>query len=242
MIMRIDIAMTAALRPDVIRRTLQSLKNNITGAELNLIVDIAPVGDKRFTQENVVDVIKEYFPDAGIRVCSVSLQAEALKWTWDMVGTPYFLQWEDDWLLEAHLDLTPVIGFMNGWTDSGLVLFDRSDKSVLNHPGYKGKFRYIYDGFWERTEEKSLGGPPALVRKAYADEVCDIIDDKTCLDILTHEQKAQEILNRWRVCHYALPSGGFVHDIGKPWMKEHGLKRIKRTDKGVLWVKEENVR
>ena len=240
--MKIDIAMTAALRPQIVRRTLSSLQDNLTFMnESKLVVDIAPVGDTRRSQADILEVVRQYFPDRyNARMQRESLQADALKWTWQHVTTEFFWQWEDDWELTCPISETEVklmVDFMNNNPNLGLILLDRCEKPVYLKAGYMDQFRYIHSGMWNREEAKSLGGPPALIRKEYADQVCSIVDGAVCLDILSSEPEAQSVLDKWDIYLYGKNPDGLVRDIGKPWVAEMGLKRIKRSDKGVQWVK-----
>ena len=238
--MKIDIAMTAALRPSVIRQTLSSIKSNLAIHD-KLAVDVAPVGNRFYDQAHILGIVREYFPGSyEARMQRESLQADALKWTWQNVTTGLFWQWEDDWELTMpihEVEIQMMVDFMKQNQNLAMVILDRCEKPVYTKPGYKDQFRYIHSGMWKREEGKSLGGPPALVRKEYADQVCQIVDGDVCLDILSPKPEAQSILNKWDIYLYGKGPDGLVRDIGKPWMEQQGLKRIKRTDKGVQWVK-----
>lgn len=236
--MRIDIAMTAAIRPDILERTLSSLKRYlIWGGEFRLFADIAPVGDLKYTVGEVMEVIASHFDSYKVRTLTDSPQADALKWSWQSTQTEYLLQWEDDWELKSPVNLETVIDFMDQDPKIGMVYFDRFGKSVLDYSGYKDKFTYLHSGFWERKMEKSLGGPPALLRASYAREVLPFIDGYTCLDILSREPRVQPILDKWRTFVYTATTGHLVEDIGKQWKEERGIVMVKRTERGVQWQK-----
>lgn len=235
--MKIDITMTAALRPKILERTLASICSNLIWPDgFCLIVDIAPVGDRKYTQDGVAGIVHSYFADHKIRMLPESKQADALKWTWENVDSPYALQWEDDWVLRSRIELSSLIHFMNQDTSIGVIAFDRYRKSVLNYPGYEGKFRYIHSGMWERVKEKSLGGPPALMRKKYMAEVLTIVDGDICLDVLSNMKSSRALMKKWGVYVYTATSGALVEDIGKEWRAKRGLKMVKDTPRGVTWL------
>ncbi len=233
----IDIAMTAALRPRILYRTLSSIWGYLKwSGGFRLVVDIAPVGDLRHTQNDVLDVVRRHFPNGyEVRAAKDSPQADALKWTWEKARGPFFLQWEDDWTMVRDIDLSIPLHFMEQNHDTGMVVFDRVEKPIYS-TRYKRNFQYLNNGFWRRHSEKSLGGPPALVKKEFADDVCQIVNGDVCLDILSRRPEAEGILSRWQIYVYAVDPIGIVQDIGKEWMQSQNLVRIKRTDKGVQWI------
>ena len=235
---QIDVAMTAALRPEIIERTLTSIRSKLHWAGgFNLIVDIASVGDKQYSQKQVEKGIRNYFPEAKVRIKKDSFQAEALKWTWRNSNSPYMLQWEDDWVLERDIYLQDVMNKMKSWY--GYICFDRIKKSVLDYPGYKDHFVKTDHTIWERIKGKSLGGPPALMKAEYVKAALRLIDGTKCLDTMSHEPLTETLLDNWGVAVYLREDGegNLVRDIGKDWRKERGLVMKKNTMRGVEWTK-----
>ena len=236
----LDIAMTAALRPEILRKTLLSLKQYIEfDGDLRLVIDVAPVGDKRHLQEDVVSVAQGIFDNDKVvcRILDESLQADAVKWSWLSTQGDCFLQWEDDWILKKKLIVSELEDFMFAKKRVGMIYLDRGDKSVFTHPGYFDSFVREDLEFFKRIKGKSIGGPPALINKKYAKDIMQIVDGTVCLDILSSAPLAQFVLNRWDTYVYVSNcGGGFVADIGKAWMAQQKLKRVKRTEKGVLWM------
>ncbi len=240
----IDIVMTASIRPMIVQKTLLSIKRYIDYRPLRLIVDVAPVGDPAFTQQDVVDVIKTEFNSIGhlcstTRVLSDSPQAEALKWTWRTSSTDFVLQWEDDWVLRKELWMDDVLRIMKGSDNLGMLYFDRYKKSILDYPGYEGVFSKVYNNWASRVKGKSLGGPPAILQQRYIKKVLPILKDNVCLDTLSPTRIAQAVLHSFVTGVYVGldRKGNYVEDIGKAWRKQHNLKMVKKTDRGVTWIK-----
>jgi hypothetical protein len=236
--MIIDIAMTAALRPDILAQTLHSINENLRWRDgFRLIIDIAPVGDSQFTQDDVEQVAYSFFPDSIVRKLPVSHQAEALKWSWRAAESKYIFQWEDDWILRSSVDVSRILDFAQQDFNCAMIYLDRFKKPVCSYPGYSGAFRYLRDGFWERLKGKSLGGPPALLSKRYADAVCDMITGYDCLDTLSHKESVRHFLSQWNIYVYTgNQRDGLVEDIGKQWKLDRGLIRTKRSSVGVKWI------
>ncbi len=248
--MRVDICMTAALRPDIVVQTLESIKTNmslmVSAAffhSFRLIVDIANVGDTQYTQQDVVDAIGNTVPgwDVIIRALPAgSVQAEALRWTWETSDSSFILQWEDDWVLEKPTSLQVLLRAFLSFKRLGMLYLDRTGKSVLDYPGYsKGTFEKVGNGFYRRKKGKSLGGPPAVLSRQYINAVMPLLDGVTCLDVLSPTKKAQKVLSNWDLFVFTGldNKGSLVRDIGKEWRASRGLKMVKNTERGVTWVK-----
>ena len=246
MVATFDITMTAALRPNVLVRTLSSMKNHLRyDGDFRLVVDIAPVPlqgkDKDYVvrkQREIADIVSFYFPRNTVRCIFDSPQAEALKWTWEHTRSPFILQWEDDWELLHPIHLDEVLDKFNVTCDCpiGMIYLDRNGKSVKNYPGYEGVFKRMDESLYIRTKGKSLGGPPAVLSRTYLQSVLKILDGITCLDLLSATPKARALLKEWGVGVFAETSGGIVRDIGKAWKNEMGLIMRKNTERGVQWL------
>ncbi len=242
----IDITMTAiVLRPEILEETLISLTQNLkTSKTLRLIIDIAPAANSPHSQADLWEVARFYFGKNLIcRMVNPSLQAEAIKWMWDRSDTPFVLHWEDDWVLTRELNLDAVIGLFNLFSEinMSMVFFDRYEKSVLDYSGYKGKFTKstMHNSFYHRNVNTGLGGPPALLRKDYKEQVLCLMKDTECLDITSKTNKAKRLLKKWNVGVYTGKNGkgNLVKDIGKEWRAARGLKMVKDTKRGVTWMK-----
>lgn len=239
----INIAMTAALRPEVLAQTLDSIKRYmVSDADLRLVIDIAPVGDLQYSQSDMIHIVEHFFPYPlnAVRALKDSMQAAALKWTWETACQGYsdfFLQWEDDWILTQPVYLEDIENRMP--RKAGVICFDRAGKSALDYPGYKGHFVPHSPGFLQRVKGKSLGGPPAIIRSDYARGAFPLITGEVCLDVLSKTQSAQDFLSSWDVFVYTGTEGkgGLVQDIGKAWRAKHNLSMRKSTSRGVTWIK-----
>jgi len=253
----IDIVMTAAVRPDVVKQTLGAARDRLISKHgFRLIVDIAPVGDTHiYTQRDVEEIVQWYFPCHKIRMLPESLQADALRWTWQNAESDWVLQLEDDWVFTRLVDVDEIIEFAESYFDryarfacsyvgreAGSVLFDRCGKSVTNYPPYYGVFKelmFFGNGwYWRRVKGKSLGGPPALMRREYIEGAIKFMDGITCLDVLSREPEVQQFLSDWEILAYVGEDGkgNLVRDVGKQWKAERGIRMQKRTPKGVLWT------
>jgi len=234
----IDITMTAALRPEIVERTLKSISDHIIfNGILRLIIDIAPVGDNKYNQLDILNIAPKYFSNINIRTRDISYQAEALIWAWRNAESEFILNWEDDWELLEDIYFDKLIEYFNYYRKLAAINFDRQEKSILNYPGYKDKFELLNKNLYQRKMGYSLGGPPALIRGEFIKQALKYVNPFEYFDITSRKPEVQSFLNEWdhaTLIHY---DGPYVKDLGKEWRKKHGLKMVKDTSIGVQWVK-----
>lgn len=236
----IDVTTIATLRPDILDRTLASIRRYVRSHHIFfLILDIAPVGENGFCQQDVYDVAKTHFGLIRCRMETVSPQAEAQKWVWSKAVTKFVLQWEDDWEALSVVDLDrDVLPKFDANPRLAMVFFDRHGKSVRDYPGYHGMFKQAGNRYFMRVKHKNFGGPPALIRQSFIRAALPLLKDDECLDVTCERQDAQEFLRQWDFgVLTAEDNNGLVRDIGKAWMKKNGFKKIKRGAKGFHWLK-----
>ena len=237
---KIDITTTASLRPDILGRTLKSIRGNVkTSNDFRLIIDIAPVGDKMYSQDMVEKIARNYVDDIIVRKLAKSLQAEAIKWAWGQVRSDVFLHWEDDWVATKGIDIDYLAEYIRESNNFAMIIFDRDDKSILAKNTYSdGKFQYKGSGFWYKKYGFNFGGPPALINKKFAKKALKYLKDDECLDITCRTEESQSFLRKWEFAVWTGRDnkGSLISDIGKQWRKERGIKMVKRTPDGVRWV------
>jgi hypothetical protein len=235
---RIDITTISTIRPDIIKQTFQSLAKYLCcKGGFRLILDVAPVGEDGIERMDVVKVAKDFFPRQIVRLLDVSNQSEAQKWAWSMALSDYVVQWEDDWQLLHRLCLEQVKDIMINDSKVAMIFFDREGKSVKDYPGYEGMFKQIDDNLYQRVKHLNFGGPPALISREYLKWALPYVQDNECLDVTCARSDSQDFLKCWKFYVLTSDQGPFVRDLGKPWMKAHGMRRIKRTSVGMKWVK-----
>ena len=234
----IDITTISTIRPSIIEKTFQSVKENfcIAGHNFRLILDVAPIGENGYTRADVVEVGERYFDHRVVRLVKSSPQAEAQKWVWSVSTSDYVLQWEDDWELLRRICFRElVLNFVD--PTLAMVFFDREGKSVKDYKGYKGMFKQLDDNLYERTEYFNFGGPPALISQKFLQQALPYMRNNECLDVTCERADVQGFLKGWKFYVSTHPDGPVVRDIGKPWMKKHGFKKDKRSAVGFRWLK-----
>lgn len=241
----IDITMTAALRANILVKTLTSIRKNLEySGGFRLIVDVAPVPLEKQSkdyivrkQHEIVEIAQCYFPRCSTRCLFDSPQADAVRWTWAHATSEFVLQWEDDWVLEKNINLQDVVDHFE--PDMAIMCFDRHGKSVRTYPGYQDQVEQHSKQVWYRVRGKSLGGPPALMRNQYMQQVVPLIEENRCLDTMSHDPVVEKLLSKWKIGIYLGEDGkgNLVQDIGKEWKRDQGFVMKKNTPRGVTWYK-----
>lgn len=242
---RIDIAMTAVLRPVVVERTIASIVRQICGSDIdrfNLVINVDPVGED-VPQSVIVDIAKKYFPNA---ICNTPKKASfpsAVRWVWNTVSTPYVFHTEDDFEIVKHLDINHMTCILDRHPRIGSLRLCRGvdwDNPYDDMHGDKikrGKCLWIYqeDGFFLSPNwigQFALN--PSLMRLEFMRGITPFfkegIDPERVTFFSPHVRKVlnkKEVnqlskhLSSWRVGMYAVPLS--LRDQGRPWRKIHHL-------------------
>ena len=110
----LDVVLIATLRPDILNITLNTFYHNLLkNFNCRLIVNIDPIGDKNYTQEDIIKVCKKYFHFIVCNKPNKPSFTKAVFWCWGKVQTDIFFHLEDDWCLRSlvnkNLSLKPFL-------------------------------------------------------------------------------------------------------------------------------------
>lgn len=135
----VDIAMTAVLRPRVIKRVLQSIKTMICNSydgQFRLILNIDPIGEDIHPQQ-IASIARSIFPNLIYRVAEKPSFPLAVKWIWSQVKSKYFLNVEDDFKVVKELDLNKMIHIMEDHQRMGSLRICRGKIELKRVKGKK---------------------------------------------------------------------------------------------------------
>lgn len=116
-VMHLTFTCTAMPRPDIMRRTLESLRANLGGCafhESTLIVNIDPMVDAAFDEERqqCMRIAESIFGSVIGYQPSTPNFALALRWVWLRANDEFIVHWEDDWELCAQINVGELIELM----------------------------------------------------------------------------------------------------------------------------------
>lgn len=173
----IDIAMTAALRPEIILQTLNSFQQGLLDFPPHrLFVNIDPVGDRQYSQADVAAAISEAFDgECHFNTPKRPSFPSALKWAWEQVETEYFLNLEDDWMLGGSFSIKEMTAVMQQFPALATLRFPKGGATETEcvQSNSSKEPRYLFNGAYyqcpaNRNTKANYYGSPSLIRTAWA--------------------------------------------------------------------------
>ncbi|QTR48842.1 hypothetical protein [Candidatus Thiothrix anitrata] len=206
----IDVVLIATIRPEILKITLSSFKNKMLYEKIfnhRIIINIDPIGDSEKTQQDIINICKEYFNDVIYNTPSTPSFPRAVKWAWAQVNSEFFLHLEDDWCLKKSVDLEEISqSFRENENLVSIRLNLRKNPNILN----KTKF--------------SLN--PCVFRSSYIKNLYKKFDISKDPEKQFMDQLDTEKFPHPEFFLYGLANeGAYVIDTGKKWRKAQGLKK-----------------
>jgi len=223
----LDITTTACIRPDILRQTFSSFKQNLLrDFPCRLIINIDPVGDD-VKQQAVLDVCCDYFDTVVCRMPEKPNFPAAFLWCWRQVKSDYVLHLEDDWELLRSVPYPDMIAELDRQPNLALLRLSAFRSGTHNMKCWN-KFLDWNGSFFEVAEQdrRRIGfcGHPSIIKADWIRRVLPHMNaeknpekqlqfpEYNGLDML------KEILS-WR---YGVWSGqeqeAAVKDLGRDWI------------------------
>ncbi len=228
---KLDVAIIATVRPEILRMTLQSFgKNLFCDFDCRAIINVDPAGDtENYSQMDVVDVCREYFDEVIHRTPEILSFGGAVKWCWQQVQTEFFFHLEDDWILKRKIDGREWLSVFEDPAVVELVLnkFGSNKKPPLQwNPKLASR---ICNERFLIAEQLLLN--PAFFRTAYIQQIVDRMNDSQDPEGQWEEEPHKLITNDypaplflWHISPHPL-----IIDTGTLWRK---AKQIRKYNKG----------
>lgn len=236
MVKKIDIAMTAVLRPVILEKTLSSFFENLfykNPERFRLIINIDRIGEnikpkevirvcrKFFGKEQLVLIVPKYpsFPNAVINV-------------WSKCTSEYVFHLEDDWALIKKLDIDNMIDILeNNKKLACLRLYKKTTPKSHNPIFFKSRYQYSRKGFYVTKDSYTqFGLNPVLVKKEFIDMVLPLLSSGHNPEKQIRGRKLgskmREVLSNWELGIYATPGEkAWVTDIGRRWLRKSRFRK-----------------
>jgi hypothetical protein len=242
---KIDIAMTAVLRPKLLKETLNTIVKHVCKKELErytLILNVDPIGED-VEPMKVVKTAKNIFPNVVFNIPTVPSFPKAVKWVWSNTTAEYIFHWEDDVNILRPIDVDKMIFILNKYKDlSSLRLYkDKTPKGNMMRRVFRCNWRYNEDGFYlaDRWQEQ-FGLNPILIKKAFVkDAVKRMKDDFNPEKQFRYNQPYMEpLIKKWKYGIFANPGESRLIDgrKGQNWKNKLKIDKPKGQT-FVEWVK-----
>lgn len=215
---KIDVAITATIRPDVLELTLSSFYKKFLHQfqATRLIVNVDPLGEEGRAAEDVLAVCRRYSPEVVSRCPSQPSFGSAVEWCWDQVQSAVFLHLEDDWLLKKQIPWEQVCARLAASDDIAAVRFN-----LTRNPGS------------DPPRSPCLSLNPSVIRRAFIEQALPLFASG-----LDPEKQFRNCapLAHWKFLYHGAPGeSASVIDIGKYWRRLHDFQKWPPGSSVVSW-------
>jgi hypothetical protein len=217
---KIDVVLIATLRPEILEITLNSFYHNLLkNFDVRLIVNVDPIGDKKYTQKDVINVCKKYFSNVVSHTPRTPSFSKAVLRCWEQISSELFLHLEEDWCLKSKVDLNTVLApFQNNEVVSVRFNITRNAKfKVVNSLVFTNVF--------------SLN--PSFFRSTFIKEKIKKYDTNQDPEKqISKNIKSTLFLNPKFILYGKRNEKALVIDIGKIWREQKSLDKWNSFGKG----------
>jgi UDP-3-O-[3-hydroxymyristoyl] glucosamine N-acyltransferase len=242
---RIDIAMTAVLRPKILRKTLSTIVKNVVDDQerFRLIINIDPVGEK-VDPMDLVDIAKGYFDDVIYNIPDSPSFPLAVKWAWSNATAPYVFHWEDDIVILRKINVDKMIRIHKKHPEiaSLRLYFKPTTKKKLLHT-FRSRWHYNEDGFYlARGWKDQFGLNVNFLKQEFVSEAASLLRGDLNPEKQFRHDRAfmRPLIKKWKYALYTSPGQPALISgkQGTKWRqnmgftKPPGAKFLKWTGKG----------
>ena len=254
--MKIDVCMVGVIKPKMIEETFNSVVENFLNEDhdFRVIVNIDPIGEKKYTQKDVVRLIEEYGYDVKSRTPDKPSVVNAVRWVLNQAETDLVIFKEDDIKILQPLHLNSMIEVLEANPKLSSLHTDKWGTDP-NHKRTISKDKILRCGFeWKLIDQGFYIAPqwkraysflPNLTKGKFIREGRKYIRPQikaSPTNIM--KGKAGDIdgtlfkfLSSWDYGYWTFPNNEKqIEDLGKQWKFKRGWKK---PPKGVwqTWVR-----
>jgi hypothetical protein len=238
--MKIDLLMIGVVRPAIIEETTISLIENVLNDnhEYRMIANIDPVGERKHTQQDCVNVLKKYFDVVIANKPKEPSVVDAWKWVIEQSDTEFMWFKEDDIKILRKVDLDDMIRILQKNPKLSMLMTDKWG-AVLSHKKTIDKntilrsamhFKYTGDNWYKAPNwYRAAGITSTLVKRAFLKPAAKwMIQGNSPNNSIKGKRNdgIQPFIKKWNYGYYQQP-GGEKHfiDLGKGWKRSQGFTK-----------------
>jgi len=241
---RVDITMTAMIRPALVNKTLKSFCENVFDEDperFRLIINIDPLGGRK-PHRTVVKICRRYFNKRSMISNSPSEASfpRAVMWVWSQVEADWIFHLEDDWLVNKKININDMISIMKEYKNLACLRLPkfRTPKGKTAK-FFSSKYTYNDKGFYVASDRKrQFGLNPVLIRGSFIKEALPLLVDTGNPEkqFRYANKNMRNLVMSWDYGLYTnRGSRPVVTDIGRGWLRKSEFR--KPRGKFVTWVK-----
>jgi len=231
----IDVLIPATLRPDVLNETLASFRRNLFMLRLPYCyrawINIDPVGMEGVSQRDMIRIAGRSFPGFSYRLPDQPHFGRAFHWLWTRPVGDYVLYLEDDWVLDAPVDLENMIYIFDVEPDLAVLRLPWRPTGLDSMKNWKFSFPWTGRYFecpLDARREVGFCGHPSLIRGDFVRAIGPLLDPERNPEKQFHHgsEAMMAEIDRWRYGVFGQPNHpAAIRDIGRAWMVRQGLAK-----------------
>ena len=234
---KIDITMTAVLRPSILSETLQTIIKNVCKDQkdrFRLILNIDPVGEN-VDPVKVVKTAMKNFDDVIYNIAETPSFPHAVKWVWEQASAPYIFHWEDDVNILHPIDIDDMIKIHKKHKDiSSLRLYKAVTPNKKRFHTFSCMWNYNKDGFYVASDwRRQFGLNPILIKSEFVKEAVSRMVTHTNPEKQFRESQKymRPLIKKWKYALYTKPGAPRMIDgrKGQKWKNQQGIDKPKGT-------------
>jgi len=232
---KIDITMTAVIRPSLLEGTLKTIVNKVCKDRdgFRLIINVDPVGEP-IKPMKVIKTAEKYFDDIIFNIAKEPSFPKAVKWVWSQATAPYIFHWEDDVNILREIDVDHMIKILKDHKKlSSLRLYKgRTPKGRKMFRTFNCRWEYHKEGFYVAKDwKKQFGLNPILIKSEFIQEaVTKMVQTTNPEKQFRYSQKyMRPLIQKWQYGIYAKPGESRLIDgrKGEKWKQKMKLNKPK---------------
>ena len=222
---KIDITMTAVLRPSILSETLHTIRNHVCKGEedrFRLIINIDPIGED-INPLKMVKIAEKNFKHVIFNIAKTPSFPRAVKWVWYQSTAPYVLHWEDDVDILHSIDIDDMIGILKRHDDiSSLRLYKAITPKSKTFHTFSCRWKYNNEGFYVASDwRRQFGLNPILIKRDFVkDAILRMVDNTNPEKQFRESQKyMRSLIKKWKYALYTKPGSPRMIDgrKGQRW-------------------------
>jgi len=240
---KVDITMTAVLRPKILDGTLKNIVNYVVDDpdRFRLIINIDPVGENVKPKE-ILKVAEKYFNNVVCNIPKKPSFPKAVKWVWEHSDAPFVFHWEDDVNILRKINIKHMICILNKYEDlSSLRLYKAKIPKKQSFKTFSCYWKYYKEGFYIANDwQRQFGLNPILVKREFIDEaVTRMVDHVNPEKQFRNTQNYMvPLIKKWKYGLYGKPGEHRLIDgrKGQSWKNKMRLRKP-NVSKFLVWEK-----
>ena len=234
---KIDITMTAVLRPSLLAETLLTIKKNVCKDQIDrfrLIINIDPIGEN-IKPAKVIKTARKIFSDVIYNVAKTPSFPKAVKWVWEQATAPYILHWEDDVDILHPVDIDDMIGILKRHDKlSSLRLYKAVTPNKKSFRTFACIWDYNKEGFFiARDWRKQFGLNPILIKSEFVKDATQrmVLNTNPEKQFRVSQKNMRPLIKKWQYALYTRPGSPRMIDgrKGQTWKNKIKLDKPKGT-------------